>query len=130
MKIPQFSMVAIFAVVAVIGFSAFNLSTSQKSPNDLVTLYLDGNATDPIDVADESKWKEDADEEVSCPTGSVKACTMQVNEAYLTGTAPHRTLDVADIQLAASAGSGIPGSGFVPSQLSGTGSIQQITNRN
>lgn len=69
----QFFMLALVAMV--IGFSAFKFT--ELKPQDSVTLYFQGDPTDPDEVKNPANWTED-DNNLTC-TGSLLACSMEVH---------------------------------------------------
>ncbi|MBD1433761.1 hypothetical protein H8B06_13055 [Sphingobacterium sp. DN00404] len=102
------------AAVTILGFSAFKITESKEgkllAP---VTIYFHGEADDPTQVAEESNWTDEPNEE-NCNDIDELACSMEVDESDLT---PSGELDPSKIQLGATnPGSG---SGFVPTRTGG-----------
>lgn len=119
MKKMSISFGTLAAVVMAIGLASF---TSEKNKHwASIRLAFDGDPTNQTQVNDESLWKE-ITPGFSC-NSSVKACTMYVPEANLTGSSP-RHLDDSKVTLTST---GNATNGFRP--LPQAGKIDSIQNR-
>ena len=113
---------AIVAAVTILGFSAFKITESKEgkilAP---VTIYFHGEADDPVQVAEESNWK-DTPNGQSCE-GENLACSMEVDADDLT---PSGTLDPDKIELTA-----VPSpTGYTPAKSGGDSPTEpEIFNR-
>lgn len=104
---------AMVAVAAVVTFSAYKL-TDSKAAFATTPIYFHGDATNPDEVADESKWTTTPNGQ-SCNDVNNLACMMLVENADLTGN----QLDPLKITLDAKPGAS--SLGYIPEHIGGTG---------
>jgi hypothetical protein len=119
-------LLGLSAIVLAVGFSAFTKPVKKDKAFATVILTFIGDPLVQSQVADETLWVEAASH--SCTLVNDKACAMEVDESFLTGTAPARYLDVNQIDV-----DGIPGvsgaiDGYIPVQVGGSGIISAIYN--
>lgn len=120
--IKQYAL-AIVAVVTIVTFSAFKISSSNAAFMT-IPVYFHGDATDQDQVADENNWTILPNGK-NCDDVDNLACMILVDNTDLNSSLQ---LDSAKINLIAVPG-GTTGS-FIPQRFSGTGTPNpQIINR-
>jgi hypothetical protein len=117
----------LFAIVLAVGFSAFTKSVKKDGSFATVMLTFIGDPTVQSQVADETLWVEAVPH--SCSLVPDKACAMEVDESFLTGTAPARYLDVNQIDIDGTPGFSGALVGYLPTQIGGSGIITDILNK-
>ena len=119
MKKMRVSLATLMAVVMAIGLASF---TTERNRNFLsIQLAFDttvGSVLSETDVENELLWKE-ITPGFTC-NAALKACTMYVSDAFLTGSSP-RHLDPNDVTITASGNNSV---GWVPQPQTKIDSIQ------
>jgi hypothetical protein len=119
-------LLGLSAIVLAVGFSAFTKPVKKDKAFATVMLTFIGNPFNPSQVANETLWVEAAPH--SCSLVPDKACAMEVDESFLTGTAPNRHLDVNFIDVDGTPGVSGAFVGYIPTQIGGSGTITDILN--
>lgn len=116
-NLNSYAMAIIALVIAAGSTTLMSFKKLEKKQTD-VTLFFDGNPTIESQVKDPSNWAED--NPGSTCSGTLKACSMDVNPADLQGATGSRTLNPSRIILGASNTGTTSNPTYVPNKAGGS----------